>query len=45
MSEKRYRRIRFNTCNRKRPESVDVDVDDSDDIDDGCDEDDEETLS
>lgn len=45
MSEKRYRRISFNTCNRKRLESIDVDVDNDDDGNEGSDDDDEETLT
>jgi hypothetical protein len=40
--QKRYRMVSFNTCNRKRPETIDVDVD-NDDSDDGCDDDDEGT--
>jgi hypothetical protein len=44
VSEKRYRKIRFNTCSLKRPESIDVDVDNDNDSDDGSDDDDEKTL-
>jgi hypothetical protein len=44
VSEKRYTKIRLNTCSLKRPESTNVDADNDDDSDDGNDDDDEETL-